>query len=63
MNKELPVLFEEKEECCGCSACFAICPIKAIIMEEDGEGFLYPKVLEEKCIRCYKCLDVCPFKK
>ncbi|MCD8348895.1 MAG: 4Fe-4S binding protein [Lachnospiraceae bacterium] len=31
-------------------------------MVEDSEGFLYPKVDEEKCIRCYKCLSVCAFK-
>ncbi len=62
MEKELPLLFEKKEECCGCTACYAICPISAISMIEDEEGFEYPKVDETKCVGCYLCLKVCPLK-
>ena len=29
-NKPLPDLYEYKELCCGCSACFAICPMSSI---------------------------------
>ena len=58
----LPTLFNRKEECCGCTACYAICPQNAISMVEDEEGFEYPQINEEKCIRCYQCLKVCPFK-
>lgn len=25
-NKRLPELYSRKEECCGCSACYAVCP-------------------------------------
>ena len=57
--KELPILFENKSECCGCGACFNICPVKAISMQEDEEGFDYPSIDEDKCIRCYNCVDVC----
>ena len=47
-------------ECCGCTACYASCPTKAISMEPDKEeGFLYPVVDESKCIECGKCLKVC----
>lgn len=60
--KEYPVLFEEKKECCGCTACAIICPKSCITMVEDNEGFQYPIIDEEKCIRCYMCLKVCPFK-
>ncbi len=60
--KNLPVLYTRKEECCGCSACYAICPRAAISMEPDAEGFDYPVINEEKCIRCYKCITVCPIK-
>lgn len=50
----------KKEECCGCTACYASCPTKAISMFSDlKEGFLYPTVDEEKCIQCGKCLKVC----
>ena len=61
MNREVPILYKVKEECCGCSACFAICPVQAIRMEADEEGFLYPLVDGEQCIQCYQCLTVCPF--
>lgn len=60
--KEFPILFKRKEECCGCTACYAICPQNAIYMEEDEEGFEYPFVEESKCVRCYMCLRICPFK-
>ena len=61
-EKNIPVLYERKELCCGCTACYAICPKNAITMEPDEEGFLYPVVNEEKCVRCYQCLKVCPIK-
>lgn len=60
MSKPLPILYHRKEECCGCTACYAICPMTAILMVEDEEGFEYPKVDGEKCIRCYRCIEVCP---
>lgn len=61
--KEIPIIFREKYNCCGCSACFASCPVQAIKMKADEEGFLYPIIDEKKCIRCYKCISVCAFKK
>ena len=60
--RELPILYKRKEECCGCTACYASCPRKAISMVEDEDGFEYPQVDENKCIHCEKCLRVCPFK-
>lgn len=60
--KNIPVLFQRKEDCCGCTACFAICPKGAVSMREDEEGFEYPEINENKCIGCKKCLEVCPVK-
>lgn len=61
--KEIPILFERKEDCCGCTACYAICSKSAISMVEDEEGFEYPHIDEVKCVRCKMCLMVCPIKK
>lgn len=49
-----------KEDCTGCTACFSICPVSAISMEKDKEGFLYPEVDTDKCIECGLCEKVCP---
>lgn len=46
--------------CCGCSACAQRCPLHCITMQEDGMGFLYPKVDEERCVDCGLCEQVCP---
>lgn len=61
-NKEYPILYSTKENCCGCTACAVICSQKAISMEKDEEGFQYPKIDESKCICCSMCLKVCPIK-
>ena len=61
--KNSPVLYRKKEECCGCSACYAICPQNAIEMEMDEEGFEYPKITKRNnCIGCKLCIKVCPLK-
>jgi len=62
ITKKHPVLYERRESCCGCSACFAVCPAEAISMQPDEEGFLYPVIDAEKCVGCRKCLNVCSFK-
>lgn len=63
MIKDVPVLYDRKERCCGCTACVAVCPAEAISMTEDEEGFEYPEIDEEICVKCHKCLNVCPVKK
>ena len=44
--------------CCGCGACYSVCPVGAIEMKEDNEGFLYP-FINSNCIKCKKCMKVC----
>lgn len=51
---------KDKTTCCGCCACYNICPNKAITMEIDEYGFKYPKINKEKCINCGLCEKVCP---
>lgn len=60
--KEVPKLFDRKESCCGCTACYAICPVNAIAMKTDEEGFDYPEIDENTCILCKKCISVCPVR-
>lgn len=46
--------------CCGCSACESVCSRQCITMQEDEQGFRYPKVDAAKCINCGICEKVCP---
>lgn len=52
----------DKGKCCGCTACANICPMNAIKMKADEEGFLYPEV-GAKCNNCSACDKVCPIGK
>ena len=49
-----------KDECTGCNACYSKCPVAAIRMQPDREGFLRPVIDMEICIRCEQCEAVCP---
>lgn len=50
----------DKTKCCGCHACYNICPKGAIKMQQDEKGFEYPVIDKEKCINCGLCEKVCP---
>ena len=50
----------EKDQCTGCGACWQRCPVHAIEMREDQEGFLYPLINEKICIDCKLCTRICP---
>lgn len=63
MGKKKNILLDEKEKCCGCRACEHVCPVGAIHMEYDQEGFLYPEIDEKRCIDCSLCVKTCAFKK
>jgi Pyruvate/2-oxoacid:ferredoxin oxidoreductase delta subunit len=55
----MPVL-AKKRNCCGCAACYSICPNLCIEMVPDEAGFLYPKISLDNCIECGLCTKVCP---
>ena len=54
------ITIKNKKDCCGCSACYSICPKSCIEMKADEEGFLYPNVNKDICINCGLCEKVCP---
>lgn len=45
----------EKEKCTAQGVCVNICPVGAIIIEND-KAIIDP----EKCIDCEACIDACP---
>lgn len=57
------MLVKEKSQCCGCTACKAVCPHDAIVMRQDVLGFPYPEIMEDRCTGCGLCEKVCDFVK
>lgn len=56
------ISFNFNEHCCGCGSCKNSCPVNAITMKADTEGFLMPEINKEICINCEKCDKVCPYE-
>lgn len=50
----------DKKGCSGCGACAERCPEKAITMQADAFGFLYPEIDRQRCIDCGLCRKICP---
>ncbi len=62
LNIKAPQLFSSSDECCGCMACMALCPMGAIEMRADSKGFMYPHINSSLCAGCMKCERSCSFK-
>jgi MinD superfamily P-loop ATPase len=55
----IPKLIEvDSKKCISCGACITLCPVEAIIMDEDA-SVVFNK---EKCLgsTCSACVDACP---
>ena len=50
----------KKEECTGCGVCVDVCPVHAISMNLDSEGFGYPVIDKDVCTQCNLCEKTCP---
>ena len=48
------------ESCTGCHSCYNACPVKAIHMNNDILGHVYPYIDMDKCIDCNLCRKACP---
>lgn len=48
-----------REYCTGCSLCANVCPVKAIDMVANEEGFLFPEI-NKNCVNCGLCAQKCP---
>lgn len=59
-NKNTYLKIEVLKTCTGCSACYSVCPVDAINMKVDNEGFYKPAVDNSICIECKKCDKTCP---
>lgn len=53
-------ILDKESDCCGCEACFNICPVHAIEMQINSAGFWYPKIDSDLCVGCSQCREVCP---
>lgn len=51
---------EHAVTCVGCGNCENVCPVSAVKLHEDEEGFLYPVIQNDICIQCGKCRKACP---
>lgn len=56
-------LGDERDACTGCAACAAICPVDAIAMRPDAEGFHHPNIDSDVCTDCGMCRKICPVNK
>ena len=57
VNRSVTII--DRAQCFGCASCEKVCPKGAIKMDENAEGFFYPKI-DSSCVNCGLCLKHCP---
>ena len=60
MKNDAMLLGNKKIICSGCSACANVCPVRAISMVENQDGFYVPMIDKTKCTQCGLCEKTCP---
>lgn len=51
--------FNFDQYCYGCTSCKTVCPVKAIVMIDNKDGFKIPYINASKCINCNLCDNIC----
>lgn len=51
-----------RDMCCGCGACAAVCPSEAISIKLNDNGFYHYQLDSGKCTCCGQCIKICPFQ-
>jgi coenzyme F420-reducing hydrogenase beta subunit len=46
--------------CSGCGACTNICPVNALTLTPDENGYYRPECNTEICVQCGQCVKKCP---
>lgn len=59
LKKSVDFHLDLESACTGCGACFNSCPVGAIKMEPNKDGFLNPIIDRKKCIDCEICTKKC----
>ncbi|MFO7635837.1 MAG: NIL domain-containing protein [Clostridia bacterium] len=54
----LKAILRDEDECVDCGACTAVCPTRALSMNEDG----CLEFDKEKCVVCELCISACPLR-
>lgn len=57
--KSIDNYIDVKKECTGCGACKNICPVDAISIIPNEDGFFNPIIEREKCVNCGLCSKHC----
>lgn len=59
-NEAVEAVNPERDGCCGCFACYNVCPSSTICMNLTADGFYEPVVDAARCTGCGLCASLCP---